>query len=167
MRQFPALVALLLLAAAPALAAPKTVFGRLENALIVKANVVLRAKIDTGARTSSLGVSDLRLFKRRGVDWVRFTFAGDDGRPVTLARKVLRVAKVKDNDHDQGVEHRPVILLGICIGPLYRLTQINLADRDHLNYPMLIGRRFLFGKAVVDVGRQFLTTPRCDRVPRG
>ena len=63
----------LLLALSPAVLAPpaaaaakKTIIGRLEKAWIDEAGVTLTAKIDTGTRTSSLGVADVHLLRRGG-----------------------------------------------------------------------------------------------------
>ena len=38
---------------------------------------------------------------------------------------------------------------------------MNLVDRAAFNYPLLIGRRFLFGTALVNIGRQFTAEPHC------
>lgn len=150
---------LIMASGSDALAAPKTVVGRLENVLIEGTGVVLRAKIDTGARTSSLHANEIQRFRRSGREWVRFTFEDDYGRPVTLERKLFRIAKLKEKGRGEPI--RPVVLLRICLGDISRLEQVNLVDRSAFNYRLLIGRRFLFGNAVVDVARQYLTEPRC------
>lgn len=166
LKRVVALGAAALAVATPALAAekaaaktPKTVIGRLEKAWIAEAGLTLNAKIDTGTRTSSLGVSDMRLFRRGGRDRVRFTLTDGNGKAATLDRRVFRIARFK-RDSGAPVE-RPVVLLHLCVGNLWRLTQVNLDDRGAFDYPLLIGRRFLFGKALVDIGRQFTAAPHC------
>jgi len=141
-------------------ARPKTTIGRVERVWIGDAALVLPAKIDTGARTTALGVESVETFRRRGQDWVRFSFPGPQGEPVTLERKVLRFAALKKKNAP-GLEQRPVILMKLCVADIYQLTQVNLVDRRQFNYPVLIGRRFLFGKAVVDTARQYTSEPRC------
>jgi hypothetical protein len=54
-------------------------------------------------------------------------------------------------------------MMGLCVGTVYRETQVNLIDRKNFNYQMLIGRRFMEGKVVVDPGRTFIAKPRCDK----
>ena len=163
---FPLRAVALLLALSPAILAPsavaaekKTIIGRLEKAWVEEAGVTLTAKIDTGTRTSSLGVSDVHLFRRGGRDRVRFTVTDDGGKAATLDRPLFRIARFKENA--RGAEERPVVLLHLCIADIWRLTQVNLDDREGFDYPLLIGRRFLFGHALVNVGRQFTAQPHC------
>lgn len=159
LRCIPAIAVALLAASAPAMAAEKTVIGRLEKAWIAEADLTLRAKIDTGTQSSSLGVADMRVFRRGGKDRVRFTVTDETGKAVTLDRPVYRVARFKENA--RGAEQRPVVLLHICIADIWRLTQVNLVDRSAFRFPLLIGRRFLFGRALVNVGRQYTAEPHC------
>lgn len=56
---------------------------------------------------------------------------------------------------------RPVVVLGVCVGSLYRRTQVSLMNRNEFIYPMLLGRRFLFGYAVVNVAKKYTSTPHC------
>ena len=54
-------------------------------------------------------------------------------------------------------------MMGVCVGNVYRETQVNLVDRKNFNYQMLIGRRFTGNSVVVDPGRTFIAKPHCDR----
>lgn len=144
----------------------KAVFGRVERVWVGNTDIVLRAKIDTGARTSSLGTDTIETFKRGDQDWVRFSFVDAAGAPVTLVRKVVRFARLKKKNAP-GTETRPVVLLKLCVGDVFRLTQVNLVDRMRFDYPVLIGRRFLFGKAVVDIARQYVSEPHCREMSSG
>jgi hypothetical protein len=60
-------------------------------------------------------------------------------------------------------EGRPTVTLGICIGTVYRVTEVNLVDRSALNKPLLVGRRFVSGRMLVDVRRRHLLEPACRR----
>lgn len=163
----PALAAALGLACAGAGAAagPETLAhaGWLERARLTPGEVVLEAKLDTGAMTSSLDAVEVRQFERDGRRWVAFTVVGTDGRRVRLERPLVRLARIRSA---LGVdEARPTVTLGICIGPVYRVTEVNLARRAHLDVPLLIGRRFLEGRFVVDSGRRHLHEPDCEPAP--
>ena len=142
---------------------PKTTIGQLETVFIKEAGVALTAKVDTGTQSSSLYARDITLFKQGGKDRVRFTIDVPNGKPVTLDRPVVRFATFKDNGREQPT--RPIVTLGLCIGTLYRRTQVNLADRGRFEYPVLIGRRFLFGHAVVDTAKKFTAKPACTESP--
>ena len=59
-------------------------------------------------------------------------------------------------------QFRPVVQLGICLGGVYRLTDVNIIDRRSLKYQLLIGREFLQHTHVVDPGRTFISTASCE-----
>jgi len=153
----------LLLLAAPAVygAQPVSlpVAGWLERARLSPGEILLEAKLDSGALTSSLHAANLKQFKRDGKDWVAFDVTGNDGRTVHIERPLVRIAKIKSAlGTDEG---RPTVTLGICVGNVYRVTEVNLVDRSGLTNPLLIGRRFLRDQLLVDAGRQYLMEPTC------
>lgn len=144
---------------------PKVTIGRLEKVYIREAAVILTAKIDTGTQSSSVNARDIAMVNRGGRTWVRFTVEASGVRPVTLERPLVRFAKFKANARAQ--PKRPVVELGLCISTLYRRTQVNLVNRSRFRYPVLIGRRFLFGHAVVDTEKKFTADPACDEINAG
>ncbi|MBI4206165.1 MAG: ATP-dependent zinc protease [Betaproteobacteria bacterium] len=155
---------LLLSAACAAYAAPPDaapVAGWLERARLSPGDIVLEAKLDSGARTSSLHAVNLRQFERDGKEWVAFDVAGDNGRSVHIERPLVRIARIKSALGTD--EARPTVTLGVCIGTVYRVTEVNLVDRDGLSKPLLIGRRFLKGRLLVDLNRRYLLEPTCRR----
>lgn len=143
-----------------------TIIGRVEGVWIAGANIVLKAKVDTGARTTSVHATNIEIFKRRNKDWARFTIMNDAGAPVTLERVVFKIQKIKKKN-SAGVDVRPVVLLGMCIADVYRLTEVNLFDRGKFAFPVLIGRRFLFAKILVNVERIYTSEPRCKEMTKG
>lgn len=141
----------------------KVTIGRLERVWIEKAGIVLKAKIDTGSQTSSLGARNIELFKKDGRNYVRFTIEDPSHKPSTLELPVARFARFKE-EVGRTAPTRPVVVLGLCIGNIYRRTQVNLTDRGRFDYPLLIGRRFLFGYAVVDVAKMYTAPPHCKQM---
>ena len=85
-------------------------------------------------------------------------------KTVTIERKVHRIVKIKEADGTPQL--RSAILLGICLGNVYKEVEVNLADRSDFNYQMLIGRSFLHGNVIVDPSIKFTTKPICRGVPR-
>jgi len=140
---------------------PLPVAGWLERARLSPGEIVLEAKLDSGARTSSLHAGNLQQFRRDGKDWVAFDVMGNDGRDVRIERPLVRIAQVKSALGTD--EARPTVTLGICIGTVYRVTEVNLVDRSELTKPLLVGRRFLRGRFLVDMGRRHLLEPLCRR----
>lgn len=151
-----------LLALIPALAAPadeRQTIGHVEDVRIVEGGVTFKARIDSGAETSSLGVSDLVEFQRDGKPWVRFTTANDAGRALTLERPVVRAANVRRSG--TAVQRRYVVSIGLCLGRVFADAEVSLADRAGMAYRVLIGRRFLADRFLIDVAAADLTKPEC------
>ena len=154
------LMLLFLLTAVTGPAYAKEVVGWAEMAVVHPGNLKIRAKIDTGAKTSSLNCECQEIYDNDGEQWVRFSVKGHDGTLLWLERKVHRFAKIKR--HFGGVQERPVIMLGICLGGVYRVTEVNVIDRSRLDFPLLIGRQFLDETFLVDSSTQYINPPHCD-----
>ncbi|MDH3527549.1 MAG: RimK/LysX family protein [Gammaproteobacteria bacterium] len=151
---------LLLIISVPGVGHAKQVVGWTENAVIYPGGLELRAKIDTGAMASSLNCECRNLFEKDGEQWVRFSVINYQGEQMWLERKIHRMANIKR--HFGGIQERPVIILGVCLGNVYRETEVNVIDRSGLDYQMLIGRKFLEGEFLVDSSAQFINPPQCD-----
>lgn len=121
------------------------------------------AKIDTGARTSSLHAEVLDEFARSGRRFVRFAVAWNGTRQECEAISVdLRGIRSSNGDMQQ----RFVIKTPLTIGNLTFRTEISLADRSQMQFPMLIGRTALRRRMVVDSGHSWLQSPgNADRGP--
>lgn len=139
--------------------AGKPVVGRAERVWIQGADAIVTARIDSGTRTSSLHVESMSIYRRKGRDRVRFTFLDDAGRRHTMSRWLKRMGNFKTNR--TGTDMRPVVILGLCVGTTYRNTQVNLVDRGDHNYALLVGRRFLSNRVLVDTSKRLTVEPRC------
>lgn len=136
----------------------KTVLGRSEWVGLPTVGTFLEARIDTGAKTSSLSARDITPFERDGEDWVRFKLGLNDTdeavkavRDSWIEAPVMRRVKIIQAN---GEASRPVIRQLMTLGPIRQHVEFTLNDRTHLDYPVLLGRRFLLDIAVVDVARQ-------------
>lgn len=139
----------------------RQIMGVIENAEIFPGNIIIQAKLDTGADNSSLNVRHLNEFDREGVPWVQFEVTDREGKTVTIERNLLRTAKIKR--HKGPRQERPVVMMGICIGNYYKEVEVNLVDRDRFKYQLLIGRSFLKGAVVVDPAQEYTIEPGCRR----
>lgn len=146
------LVCLLMLPAL-AFAEGKKPYGLHESVIIpALSSVPIKAKLDTGAQTSSLGAADLSLFKKNDEDWVRFTpqveGAGQVEMPVA---RHSRIKRRSDGTDQTASLKRPVVVLDICFDGKKQSIEVNLADRSRFTYSLLIGSNALisFG-ALVD-----------------
>lgn len=150
---------LLLIGFSSAQAVDKQVIGWLEYAHINEANIRLRVKIDTGADFSSLKAKILKTFNHNGEDWVRFRLRDGHNDAVVLERKIIRYARIKRKMAPS--IKRPVVMLGVCIGNIYREVEVNLAKRKKFKYEMLIGRNYLHDVYLVDSARRYTAGPSC------
>lgn len=148
--------------AAQAQTAPEkpVTMGWVERAILFPSRVTFLAKLDTGAKTTSINAEDVERFQKDGKDWVRFTVRNRDGDSATFERPIVRIARIKRTNI--GVAVRPVVSLRICIGAYKTLAQVNLANRKNMLYQLLIGRRLMEGRILVDSSRKYLVTPACD-----
>ncbi|KJH79435.1 ATP-dependent zinc protease [Pseudomonas sp. KSR10] len=136
----------------PAIAAEPTLFGRYEQIKVEDLGKTLKAKMDTGAMTASLSARDIERFEREGEDWVRFRLAIEGAGDTLYERPLARIAEIKtraeeaantddDTDLERGpdVAERPVVEMQLCIGDQLHDAEVNLTDRSHFRYPLLIG----------------------------
>ncbi len=159
MRRRGAILALAL-AAAGARAEPAQVIGWIEPVAVADGRFVLEAKVDTGADVSSMHVEELRIEQRNGEDWALFALPQATGATPQLELRVKRYARIKRVAG--GVQRRPVVHLSLCLGSLRAQAEVNLVDRKTMRYPMLVGRRFLKDRFLVDSARTHTTTPNCE-----
>ena len=116
------------------------------------------AKIDTGARTSSLHGVVLDEFERDGQKMVRFAvdFEQQHVRQVCEAVHVDVRGITSSNGETQ---YRYVIKTPLKLGDVEFRAEISLANRADMKFPMLIGRSSLRRRFVVDSGYSWLQTP--------
>lgn len=136
-----------------------TVAGWIETVTFPEYGIVLDAKLDTGADSSSLGVTGLDRFKRNGKIWYRFTLTGNGGKSVTIEQQTKRLARIGRAEVGQVV--RPIVRLKVCVAGHVAETDFSLTDRTGRSTDVLIGRRFLATRILVDSGRTHLFPNAC------
>ncbi|MGH8565786.1 MAG: ATP-dependent zinc protease family protein [Gammaproteobacteria bacterium] len=139
------------------------VVGWVERVQIYPGEMILEAKLDTGAEHSSIDARDIEEFERKGEPWVRFRIVNRDGQSLALERPRLREAKIKRRFGKR--QRRPVVKLGVCLGDVYEEVQVNLVNRNGFMYAMLIGRTFMHKKLLLDPALRNTTSPRCPKAP--
>jgi hypothetical protein len=143
----------------PLAAMDKKTVGWVERVRLQPGNILLEAKLDTGAEYSSLDATNIAKFSRDGQRWVRFEVDDHRGKTITMESPLLRQATIKR--HYSKSQTRPVIRLRICIGDVSEETEVNLVDRHGFIYPILIGRKFMEGRLIIDPQQKFTVEPIC------
>ena len=143
----------------------KVIAGWVEKISLAEHPLIMKAKLDTGAKTSSIHAINIEQIRRDNRRWVRFDLllkdTNDKPHIIHMERpKTGRVAiKETDGEHDR----RSVVELDICFNGRKHATAFTLADRSEYIYAVLLGREFMQGIALVDPERTFLTQASCPK----
>ncbi len=116
----------------------------------------IKAKIDTGARTSALHAFDIEVCEKNGQDWVRFTvhpYQKNDTEIQTCTCPVRDMRIITNSGGFQ--ERRIVIITQLSIGQESWPIELTLTNRDEMGFRMLLGRTAIKGRFMVDPGKSF------------
>lgn len=117
-------------------------------------DVPINAKVDTGASTSALHAPGLKRFERDGQEWVSFWLRPRQRTTLDSRRiEVPVVGQRRVRSSNGKSELRPVIESSITIGERKWAIELTLTRRDKMQFRMLLGRKALRGRAIVDVSR--------------
>lgn len=136
--------------------AQKKIIGNKEIISIIDLDLFdLDAKVDTGADSNALHCDDIFVDEN---DIVHFKLL-DEIHPAYHGKKMevplFKMKRVKSSNGK--VQHRPSIKVEVSFfGKKYK-TVISLTNRSDMKYPMLIGRKFLANKFLVDVSKEYLS----------
>lgn len=117
----------------------------------------IKAKIDTGARTSALHAWDIEPYVQDGEDWVRFNlhpFQRDDTVVVSGRAKIVDQRPVTNSGGTR--EDRFFIEVDIVIGQHHWPIEINLTNRDQMGFRMLLGRTAFRNRVLVAPDKSFV-----------
>ncbi len=116
----------------------------------------IKARVDSGAKTSSIHAFNIQTFRRKGASWVSFEVHPlQNNRRVSIRceRPVVDKRIVKSSS---GIsETRYVVVTRIKLGPETWDIELTLANRDSMGYRMLLGREAMSGRMMIDPGSSF------------
>lgn len=113
----------------------------------------IKAKVDTGAKTSSLHAFDLQTYAVAGRPWVRFhihPWQATDADAVLVELPVHDRRPVRSSSGH--VEERDVVCLPMTLARRRIIAEVTLTDRDEMGFRMLVGRQALAQGFLVDAG---------------
>jgi hypothetical protein len=116
----------------------------------------IKAKIDTGARTSSVHAFDQQDFERNGERWVRFSvhpWQATDEDAVWVERPLVEVRTVRSSSGH--AEERPLVHLDLSRAGRTVTAEVTLSRRDEMGFRMLVGREALAQGFLVDPARSY------------
>jgi len=150
--------------------------GFVEWVVMNDTGLRLKARMDTGAKTSSLHAVNVEGFEQDGQDWVKFQIplADHKDHPVDdesnidqeeiileLERPVERTVLIKRKGAPS--QRRYVVMMDFCIAGTSHETQFSLTDRGNFSYPVLLGRRFMSDDNIlIDSADSFTASKECE-----
>ena len=140
----------------------KIMVGWLENVHLLEQGCVIRAKVDTGAKNSSIHAFDVEYVEHEGRPLgtrVRFKTLDIEKKPQVIEADVVKQVRVKRSG--PSTETRLEIELEICLGGVRKRIRVNLTDRSEMNYKMILGRTALAGDFIVDVSEKYTAKSGC------
>ena len=145
----------------------KVTIGWLEKAYLLNYDFAMRAKMDTGAKNSSIHATDMEYVSVEGKpprSRIQFKTVDTVGNTRTIEADIIREVYIKKsslNSESPLKEARLEIELEICLAGVKKKIQVNLTNREGMNYRMLLGRTALEGNFIVDAGHIFIGGKKC------
>jgi len=130
----------------------KQIVGATEVIFIIEANLSFKARVDTGAKTSSIHAENIEVDVTgdpRGKP-ISFYLVTKEGLSTKLETRVASVIKVRTSE---GSEHRYVVPLQLRWKNFRKTVLVSLNDRKKMEYRLLLGRNWLHGDFIVDVDK--------------
>ncbi len=117
----------------------------------------VKAKVDTGARSSAIHAFDLERFDQNDKPMLRFKvhpFQRDRHKTITTEAELLEDRQVRSSNGQ--TEHRPVIRTPIQLNGQEWLIELTLTNRDVMGFRMLLGRQAVRHRFLIDAGGSYL-----------
>ncbi|MDQ2994445.1 MAG: RimK/LysX family protein, partial [Pseudomonadota bacterium] len=116
----------------------------------------IKAKIDTGARTSALHAFNIKPYKQANKDWVNFEIHPIQYNDAVIVKCKAEVIDERSVMSSNGMkEHRYVISTPLKLGSVVWNIELTLSNRDPLKFRMLLGREALKKHTIIDPNRSF------------
>ena len=131
----------------------KMVIGAVEEVVLFPWGVKLPARIDTGAGMTSLDVRDLTIKNKVA----QFRLPEKYGN-ILISLPMIRHCNVRSSDSRR---RRPVVEMELCVGSRRMRVWVNLNDRSHLEYPLILGRNVLNQGFIVDCAEERMLSVKC------
>ena len=149
----------------------KQVYGYIERATLVDQDVLVAAKLDTGAKSASLNAKHITQITIKDKPYLRFTVPSKTGDHIftcEYAGVVNIKMRAAESKLTAGLKHyvrRPVVRMLIQLGDQQQLIRVNLTNRKRFLYPLLLGREALIAfNGTVDPALTY-TLSKKDTVP--
>ena len=115
------------------------------------------AKIDTGANLATIDADDIKFVTRKDVKYVKFTVKKRNNTIRKTSAPLAGFKRIRSSNGD--VERRPYVKTDILMDGITKNIELTLTDRGPMDYTMLIGRKALGRRWIVNPSISFMTKP--------
>ncbi len=116
------------------------------------------AKIDTGANVATIDAADIKFVTIKDVKYVKFTVKKRNNTVRKTSAPLAGFKRIRSSNGD--VEKRPYIKTDILMDGITKNIELTLTDRGPMDYTMLIGRKALGRRWIVNPSISFMTKPK-------
>ncbi len=136
----------------------KTIIGSREWCSLPQLGInLIKAKIDSGAKTTALHADNLTEFVKDGEEWVRFSLHPLKSRPdlvVECEAKFVEKRIIKSSNGTK--EERYVIITQLLLGKSSYPIEVTLTNRKLMGFHMLLGRQAMSNRVLIDCEFRYL-----------
>ena len=115
------------------------------------------AKIDTGANVATIDAADIKFITTKDVKYVKFTVKKRNNTVRKTSAPLAGFKRIKSSNGD--IERRPYIKTDLLMDGITKNIELTLTDRGPMDYTMLIGRKALGRRWIVNPSISFMTKP--------
>ena len=119
------------------------------------------AKIDTGANVATIDAANIKFITKNDIKFVKFTVKKRNNTIRKTSAPLAGFKRIKSSNGD--VERRPYIKTTLLVDGISKKIELTLTDRGPMDYTMLIGRKALGRRWVVNPSVSFLTKPNREK----
>ena len=116
------------------------------------------AKIDTGANVATIDAANIKFITKHDIKYVKFTVKKRNNTIRKTSAPLAGFKRIKSSNGD--VEKRPYIKTDILMDGITKNIELTLTDRGPMDYTMLIGRKALGRRWIVNPSISFMTKPK-------
>ena len=137
------------------------VAGYIEKIHFSNGSVPFSAKLDSGANSGSINAQNPEVFHREGRYWIRFRLKNRQDQTQTIEVPIKSTVRIRRANTK--TTRRFLIDLQTCIGGYRSTSEFSLADRRGLSYQVLVGRKLLADRVLIDTSSRNILGNDCIR----
>lgn len=138
-------------------------YGYIEKVTLIDQDLTLSAKLDTGAKSASLNATHIKEIVKHGKSYLSFVVPSKQGDKHFECEYIGKI-HIKNRAEERHAlkllrvsVKRPVVLMPVKLGTQTKIIRVNLTNRKHFIYPMLLGREAILAfNGVINPSKRYM-----------